>query len=784
MPEFVGPTLPRLSPIRFARIEVRAKSTDPWFLLTHAKLDFAIWACAPTVSRAQFSLKYGYGQLYDEPLQRIIFPRDLNRWMVRIEIPTEEQHRVLYYDPSQPAPTDEDFEVAYRDLLVWNGFVEITSDVQDSTTDINTNLKVAGGERTFMAYGWEGMLDRHRIVESKFRRPDHVDSLISTSLTGITFNAMGRGNRSKEMEKLSPPFPGGTTGLDDYHVFQYHANDKDANENVWSTRDIVRYLCRSGVGLPRQSFVAGATDEEKEDGRRLFKFNIDRKSLEFLPEWDAPEIECHLESMWDLLNTLISRRRLLTWWLEFDKWNDEICWLRVRSMTDVELELPGDTGEADQPSVIVPNDDTDQLRFDEHFSADVVLQIDSSHSVDQVVCYGARRTNTATMDFGMSTSDQFRPGWTPAEQVLYELGASTHPNVPPVEEVAERQQWHAWRRSREDVNHVFMRYQLNHLLRFPPDDSEYWQFFGDVRLLPSIPLKEATDYSGYKIETRTVDLTKERELLETRPPLVMIEVPNLAGRYVDVARMGRGGNIEAVENDDVRDWAAIVRVPKDGNTLTVNTTRGPQHLLAFPDFHPQPEDEMVHGEWDWKTMRATVSFADDRFCEVAYPPNEELGDIEFARTMRIPCGAQYRLDWVRQDTVIDLDAEGYPITVATSAYIKDDTDRLHKIARSAYEWYSRTRSAIRVTFPWDAPAHLLHLGMYITHLDQSDTRHEVQAAITQLEIHAVHHEGELPPRHALPPMRMVLHTAFGELDFLRLHAHGAKRARRERETKR
>lgn len=780
--DFPGPENPRWSEVRFVRIFYREKWADEWTLLPGARLDMAIWALAPTMPRAQISMRYGAtcpdGNTtgYEE-----VPPLNLMRHYIKIQfelsIVAQVNPELFLYPVQFPASWE------------WNGIVEVQSDVQDAPVLIDNVHKVPYGTMTYMAYGFEAMLDRHRIHRSLFKKPGDGMEILESAV-GLTFNEGGRGNRSKKKVTTVPwegdapnPNNGDSTLVRDHYVFEYHANEADARENTWSTRDIVEYLIRSEVGYPTPDeptdLTAQGLKEWKENRLQIF---VDAPtSLVYLPKWDAPEIETHMVSMWDLLNTLISRRRLNWWHLERARWRPQKLELKIGSMTDKVLTLPSPDDESED-ATISRNLKLVDFSFDEHWSADCIHQKDTTHSVDQVICYGARRTNTFTADFGMSTADHFHRGWTLSEQAIYEKGGSDWPNYPPEPEIAERQVWHAFARSREEVSHVFKRFQLNHLLQWPKnfEDDEYWEYFGNVRLLPSIPLKEATDYSGYQPGGSTVDIKKDRVYLDRRPPLVLIEIPGKPGKYADLAKLGRGGNVEAVVEDDVRDWAAIIRVPKDGHSITIDTTRAPQHTIAYGDFKLRPEDELVHGYWDWKTIKATVTVTDDRFCEVKWPEDDadELKDKDIKRTMRIPCGAQYRLDYVGQDTIVDVDPEGNPIRVAALATLQDDTNKLKNIATSAYNWYSKERAAIRIRLPWQTEImEPLRLGHYVKHLYHSTRNLDVDAVISEVEVTAISSEGS-EPRNDLPPMQVMIHTAFGELDFLRLHAHGARRSKR------
>lgn len=754
--DFRAPGTPRRSPIAFARAWCKERWTDQWRELRNVRIDAAIWCAAPSMPRAQITLRYGWGILADAEHFEEIQPADLLRQYLKIELRSDET------------------AAAAEEAWYWYGIIDVMSDSQDATVMINLNFPVVAGERTFLAYGLESLLDRHRIDHSFYRAPD-VNGNEREAAVGITFNERDRGNRELTKSNFTPP--GGTETERKYFLFQYHNDESKAADGKWSTRDIVEYLIKSGAGWPRRIKDEEETSEEAENA---LNFDILDADLELLPQWDAPELETHLVSAHDLLETLINRRRLLTWWLWVDEPANTI-YVRIASLTDAEIELPAEHPGSTQVDTLKPNTDWANYRFDQHWSADVIYQVDTSHSVDQVVGYGARRTNTWTADFGISTADHIKRGWDlTKEQPKYELGGSDHPLYPPESELALRREWHAIARAQEDTSNVFRRFVLRETLDYPPTtDDDYKQFFGNVRILPTIPFYESTDYGGYKIANGLVEYENETNKLERRPPLVLIEVPNEPGHYVELLKMGRGGDVEIIDEADVRDWGANIRIPADGQSLQVDITRAPQHTIAYGDFHPRPEDEMVHGHWDWKTMKATICVADDRFCEGRYPKDDDVTPRDFKRIMRIPCGENYKLDWVKANTIANLDAAGVPILVDGDGFINDNRPQLENIARTAYGWYSQERNAIRVRWPWDTPVEQVHLGQFVRFLQNGIFGLEVFSTVTQIEVMALHSVSD-QPRLDLPPMQVTIHTDFGELDFLRLHSHGGPRSRRWR----
>jgi hypothetical protein len=728
--------------------------------------------------RAQFSTRYGYGMLAGMNQFSVIPPLSIGRWYVRIDIvqstfqpdnlqmrwedgelatwedgtPMEWEAESFSWDNENGTPVEwEDGELAAWESIPstnaipswrWYGVVEVTADQQSATPTVG-NIGVATGDRTYLAYGMESLLDRHRIASADWKRA--LDNTLYTSKSGLTFNEGGRGNRSSDVDG-------------DRHHFFYWTDEGAARDNRWSTRDIVSYLIRSTHGVP--------ISPDGDDTLRWVLATSDRNRL---PKWDSPEIETHLVSAYDLLNTLISRRRLLSWWLEVDEVLGVIR-IRTATMTDVEIELLPPDGKIDQ------NQNTVHFAFDNHASADVVSQSDTSHSVDQVIAYGARRTNTVTLEFGTSTGDFFRSGWTEEQKEEYETAGSDKSGYPDEAEVAERRRWHSLYRAKDTVRTVFSRWVLNEKANYPPNDPDgYRMFFGAVRLMPYLPLLEGVKYDGLALASTSFNFPEGVNKLDRRPPLVVIEIPDQPGKYVKLNDIGRNGETEPRSDADVRDWSATIRIPKDGHSLTIDVARAPQHTLAHDTFSPREEDEITHGHWDWRTMKATVAIADERFAEGRYPEDNDVPDLDAKRTIRIPAGINYRLDWVAEQTIVEVDPDGNPLTVNATdgGYINDDRPKLNQIAKAAYQWYSRERNAIRVRWPWDDQAGQLRIGQYITAMTQNGIAQPIGSLITQLELSSLTDYSD-EPRDSMPPMMTSIHAAFGELDYLRLRAVGAK----------
>jgi len=427
--------------------------------------------------------------------------------------------------------------------------------------------------------------------------------------------------------------------------------------------------------------------------------------------------------------------------------------------------------------VLEANENTVELSFDEIRGADVEIQKDKTHVVDQVVAYGARRTNTFTEKFGTGLFDGLQPGWTDEEKANYETAGSTHVNYPADTEIAARRRWHARARQQENASSVFRTWKLNPELQYPPGDTDdYRMFFGSVRLATRMPFADNVDYSGARISSgNTVWDAKARKGL--RPPLVYIKSPT--GKYVRLDRLGRNEKVEPESDADVRDWTATIRIPREGQEVVIDTQAAPQHVLAWNDFNPRTEDEDEHGHWQWKDAKATLTIYDERFAEGRYPADDSISETDAKRVLRIRAGNNYRLDYVAGLTTVDIDPDGNEIKTGLRGYVNDDRKLLQSVAQAAFQWYNRERNALRVKTPYVYAARQVRLGDFVTSVNQGIVHHEINAIITQYEVHATHAIGEDMPDE-LPPMQFLMHTAFGELDYLRLRAVGVKGRRKDK----
>ena len=794
---FGGISTPRNSPTQRIRVFHKAQWDDPaWLEIDGARLDFASWSVAPTIPKAQFSRRFGVvsesqvggfvhrARLDEEDMSghyvKIYFEQELVNGeegpfgLITADgnpittssgdelvlsqdepEPVEDPNDPFVFELSDASPLElsdgnvldlSDFpEGPWRPGWCWYGRIEVAASNTDGPSAIDgTNTEYDRGDQKFLAYGLEKMLDQHRIFKSKWKG---LSTAVNDIDSGLTFNKDGVGNRSENRTTLVR----GRFGERDYHVFRYYP---DGNTFEWSTRDIVRYLVRSDIITPTDN--TGTHD--------VFRIEIDDADLERLPDWDAPELETHGVKAKAILDALISRRRLYTWWLEFSEEEADVIKLRVGTFTGSAYTL-------DDDSVIPANPNLIAIDTRDVNGSVQIEQEDVSHAVDQVVAYGAKRTTTFTGSFGERTDNaEFIKSWTTESEQKYEIAGSDQPGYPDPFELLERKRWHNVSRSQPELADVWSRWQLNLDINFPiGDPDDYVGFPGEIQIQPRLKLRSGVDYAGTLIGGQAV-VFPENET-DPLPPLVSVQVPSSVGgdaKFRFVTDIGRGANLEVDDERDTEDWTASVRASRNGRSLGIRVNGAPQHVIADTSFTGRPEDaDEQHGQWDWQTMEATVTIEDDRYATGIYPENV-IPDVSAVRTMRIKAGSEYRVDYVSKDTVVAIDDDGTKKTTTTGGYLQDDREKLATLAEQAYQWYSRTRRSIQIKAPYDTPWEAVKVGHFITkasRLGQYD--YDVNSMVTQLTVEVLHGWGDRPQRE-LPPARVTMDTSFGELDFLRL----------------
>jgi hypothetical protein len=627
----------------------------------------------------------------------------------------------------------------------WYGTIEVVSDQTDGVRT-EDGVTIPQGEQRFAAISLEGMLGRRKINDSAVRSVGTVTHLARA----LEFNAGGVGNRSAGR-------------FDGAFVF---GSDKATNE-IWSVRDIVVYL------IGRQATRSAGSDDPFD---KALPIQLDRDAVFSLPDWDIPVIKAQGKTVAEILGQLIARQRLRTWWLEvLDVPNaPDVGFpvlLKVRTLTPVAINLGAN-------KKILANANQLAVNVDTASTSNLKIKSSSLDQYDQVIVTGRRRRSCFTIAPADGT---IVAGWSATLQTAYNAGASGAADYPLAAEIADREKRNTKARTAESLESVYARFALpddwDLFARdgeggtaypvFPDDDQpivSYAIYTPDIAILRSLPLLTGHDYSFTRRETSRWNIDPpETDVppFEERPPLVVIPEPG------DTSRFGRVQDMAAAaETEDSPVWSGIVRVPDDEPALIVRVSGKPQHVLAGGDFVPIDANDPAIGPSDWRELIFTVAINDDRFAEARYPAEVDDLDIERdeVRTLNIPAGDSYKLDYLAPDTVVGIDpTDGSLIRNTVGGWINDDRDKLLEIAKIAYAWYSTPRAAVVIDTSDIGAA--INLGDLIVSVGDSSSPGDHQIAtnsvVTSIGIQFPRSSGASPINEA---PRMSIATQFVNLD--------------------
>lgn len=683
------------------------------------------WSAAPSVSTADLVWRYGQGMREDELAFSVIYRRvPQHRFFVKIVVDAN-------VVPNHPLGD-----------LVWAGTLEVEGDqlggVRLGKGPAGVFEAIASGRQTITCYGFEQLLTNHIVTTARWQRGFEEFTLDQ----GLAFNEEGRANRSKNRgSKLAYLF----------------AEDLDTAEH-WSSRDAVGHL------LAEQSPKDWAGDAR-------IPFELSAVHAPALPAWDRPVLPTHGRTTRELLNQLMPRQRLLSYFVELYEPEGLPASVLVKPFSFAHEDILVSDGE-----VLPANPSQKILAFE--FAPDVSAAIKrtSLDAVDQVEVVGGPRRNCGTVSVADETVDE---GWTAPLEVEYEQAASTAGDYPAAEEIEDRQRRNAEARHADRLRTVFARFQLpddfdglvgdglgaeDKVPLAPKDDKpdEAYPLYGPKLLvLPTLPLLERHDYSGDKIEKQTIVATGSRPYSELEP---LALVPIAAEKYQYAEKMGIVAHLENSDDTTNRFWHAQVRVIPHSRCWELHVSGEPQHMIAGNRFTALDEDEA--GLYDFREFLYTVAIEDPRSCLARWPEKPPLG-FDALRLLRIEAGDGYRLDYVAPNTVVAIDPTTQALVRSTTGgYVRDDRPALATAARVAYQWYRQTRKALsltagRVTKPLWLGDLVLSIGDPGLGVIGDVHISEVRTCVTEISVDIPIAAGPVAP-----PRQITWQTAFGELDAL------------------
>lgn len=712
------------------RVYFKFRWYDEWTRMPQAWCQSATWTTGATLPTAHLRWRYG---IVLEPGAQAYAARFRNSGRLRHYVKVE----YLTHDLGTGQATP----------LVWYGYVDMEMDdfhgAMVDNVDGNSGL-YASGVNHFICTGLEGLLQRKFVSDSYTATSTYGKQKVRRA---IAFNANETGNRSKGK------------GPDNCYLFA--ANTKDTE--TWSSFDIVEYLMQ--YQTPR---YAG--------GSVTIPFEIDPSLA--IPMWDKPHIETEGRTLYELLNVLMPRQRLLGWTLRVDEGNaGGVVKVVPFTLLDEDLYVSGTGIGAAVPknpfqyNIVLERDRTGACQF----------RRSGTDIVDQVIVRGARRTSTGTFSFADQTLEK---GWTSALESEYEAGASGAPDYPAATEEGLRMVRNYLARSADKFARVYSRFALP--AQFA---GKVGNGFGTGDFAPLMPQDADSDkveplaaedarfcamvmFEGVSYTSLPIEQPPLAERKPIKPIVLYPRSDSTEGdpkyRQIDAVAIAMEAP-ESLEAGDV--WSATVQVGPDG-ALWVQINSAPREFLAGSTFSRLDcdIDPALYGNADFNKLIATLSVEWSAYAEAVYPsPDQMSSTIDAIRTLEIFAGESYRCDYMVPDTIVGIVPSSAALIRSPGGFIRDDRDQLMVIAQIAFAWYRKVRKVVS----WESSLvnGKLQIGDYIVSAgdpaSEGDVHFEdINSVVTLIEVTSPLIESETGGEP--PPAKIRYETGFGEIDPLAL----------------
>lgn len=705
-------------------VETRRRWADEWAEQTFLHATSVRWTASPEMPTAALIWDYGLISRGREAAQHV-------------EKLALDGHYVRITFTLRSHPDDE------VGTLIWHGVLQAVDDDQAGEFR-SEGATIAVGQQAYAAYGLERLLDQHRIITGVVY--DYPNRQLVSVGRGLVFNRDGRPNREDDAEGKP----------------QFTNHPRDAQH--WTFKQIGQHLLanhtpRSAAGIASPTFVL-------EDPTGI------------LANHGRPEIATDGRTTLEVLAELLPREQLQSFTVAVNDDGD----VAVRPFTFA----PESIDLAPLPLPIPGNTDKASLDFTRDPTATARTQSHNTQTADQTVVRSARRTTTATLYVADATLAKH---WNTDRETEYRTGyPTTGADYPGDDEIEQRGRLDAEVRGRDTLEDVYTLFGLplnwhrqagrgdgeaESLVTALPVENAGGEileepapyFDPDATLERQTRLLDQVDYSGNKIDSRTVDESETTG--ELRAPFVVWRLPESgddAPRYV-LAEHNADQELQSTDRVANHKWSGTYQAT-DGRAFRFIVQGQPRHVIAQPFLGNDVDDFLELGDNDYRRhMAATVTIRDDRHAEGRYPADADI-DPALERVTRdvLTLGDLYRLDYVAPQTVVDIDDQGHLVR-SYGGYLRDDRPLLTAIAKLSHTWRQSGRRTLELS------THLMtaefRVGRMITRIGEpdSDSGHaeRLDTVITEVVI-----ETPVGSPDSTEPPRQTIRTQSAELDVLRI----------------
>lgn len=645
------------------RVYLKEHWTDEWAIQSEDGLycDWCKFACSPDVNEAQLSRTFGPNVIRANGTVSVnADPLDIEGWYVKVDIA-------------------QDALGLFTTVRTWTGVVVVTHEsrwgIQGATGEI--------GRQVFDCRGMEFLLQRTIVDTSAV---DDPTGGVRTIGRGIAFNlGSGHGNESQRIGNRSDDIQGISYAFTATIDHDAYSKPSSQDSKLWTAEDIAEYL------VDRHNPV-------DQSGFEPVGFLLDPATTDALKPF-FPTLETHGKSVKTILDELMDRRRILTWYtdVQFDEEAEStFVYIKVATFNKDDLTLPsGQTIPANQNQANWFTD-ADGL----YVSFDFVK--DDSSFFHQVIARG----EPLGVCFTLSNAEGcFDKDWTSTLQTAYRTAASGAAGYGAYQDWQKDDANQAMRNTDKFVK-VYRYFAVpdswngqidgREVFRDPDADPEagleVW--FPGLRFKPQLPLITETDYATVSaVTSEMLDGSKP----EYRRPFAVIH-DDAAGKYYHFDKMSYGFEIESGLKTNGRTWSAHLRMQDDAFGVIVDVSGSYQHQIASADFTAIDAFDYYDASeaLDWRDIQCTVFCEFDGFAQAKYPLQVVINtDVLRILYIQVP---NARLDYLCPGTVIGVDDDGALLKCTGGGYVRDDREKLKDIAQSSYEWYATSRRAITAVY--------------------------------------------------------------------------------------
>lgn len=662
--------------------------------------------------------------------------------------------------------------------VVWYGLLEVDDNTPHGSQG---TADIPRGEQRFTAYGLLRLLERTIVdrttVDDSQNQQFPTDSVELEY--GLPYNlpdALGPvfdGNKTADRQLGNPNLP-------------YWFSRLFSVQDRWTPAEAVEHLLHWHP--PVDSTGENVVDCQLDDAEGLLG--------DTLP---APPVNTDLRSVKSILDEMIPFRRGLSYTVTYTETGAPRGVLTVKpfSFAKESLEYGVDT-DGEPLGYLRTNPNQYELDFENAIDVRARVVESFSTTYDAVVAYGEFATSTCTLAFGKTESNrgnafQIVPDWTPEQQQQWldaSQSVSGYGSLSVLKQFLVNMEFRnsdkllpVWRRFRL---YPFFDNRVSRILDSDLTGTKYWvnppwPTDGDlstrdtdpfaeplqpwrashtearvawsrIQFEPQLPLFEGVDYSGDKIadgswKDSLPDGFQQRPLR----PLLLAETANeeLTGIYtrsfrrVDVMAENAGNEQRRAR------FSVTCQFGYPYAALDLVVHGAPQWFLATQfagsmGYLDPIQDPSKEGGIDYTDLRGTFTLRLPWRAQHRVQIGDDLPPGRQQRVLHLPVAA--RLDYVVPDTVVGITAEpgdsgAAKCVFSSGGFVRDDRDRLRRVAQAAAAWYGARRQTLALSI--QGVVGILQVGDLIASVGGRYTLEDVNTPVTAVRFNLLEQTTEL-----------------------------------------